>query len=899
MNSSWSLPDAAHPLPPIPPLFADRLQGRQSPPIFIQRAKKDNTACQVLRAASFEAGDDAHLRKISRESESSEDWPSTVEPSPYSGRQSPTEPAHSLPVTQTIPHRQRPDAEQSHTLQEPQSAVVLNVGDHDVSDSSNGRNGLHSREPSGDSYTEETPPAELKHPFQYHHDHFDENSGIRLKDGGPQRPHFMPRASEPSQLLTIGNESSTRLAPSRRSALPRPSSAYSSTSDLAYRNRSPQRSPNNLSHLSPASSAHTADSRPVSYIDLINVPYPQPSPAPTKIDNAHLQKAVGNNASLLSTKQTLDMYRANVKKTNDPTIQYEFAIFMVQTAQGASVSSNEGLDGSQSDSSASAESRVDLLREARQILQKLSDRSYPFAQYYLADGYASGLFSKGKEDYDRAFPLFIAASKHGHAEAGYRAALCYEFAWGTRKDPPKAAQFFRQAASKNHPGAASRLGKACLVGDLGQGVRYKEGIKWLKRAAESADFQYNSAPYELGLLHETGYGDDVFLDESYAAQLFTQSADLGHMDAGYRLGDAYEHGKLSCPRDPALSVHFYTGAAQKGHPLALMALCAWYMVGAPPVLEKDENEAYEWAQKAADTGLPKAEYAVGYFTEMGIGCRRDPLEANVWYVRAADHGDERAKHRIAAIRAAASGGVPPPSKQTVPERGTQADLEAFHQAHFEDKPSIASGGAHSIPIAVDTVEYGGEEVVEDDLGYYPDGVKRTLTDEQITMFRNSEIYSILRRRQLQKENEDADERVGTYPEAANLQPVSLDRRPEQNLGNAIRSSEIIGKDEAGSEPVKKQKRSVGWEGCRHSEAASSRRAIRELDGTSTSVDYLDYGEAPGVCQIGAGTTPPEKSAAQTKPGHAEDGVQSDSHPSEPENAQIPKQGKRIWWPTIG
>ncbi len=55
-------------------------------------------------------------------------------------------------------------------------------------------------------------------------------------------------------------------------------------------------------------------------------------------------------------------------------------------------------------------------------------------------------------------------------------------------------------------------------------------------------------------------------------------------------------------------------------------------------------------------GLPKAEYAVGYFTEMGIGCRRDPLEANVWYVQAADQGDERAKTRIAAIRAAASGG---------------------------------------------------------------------------------------------------------------------------------------------------------------------------------------------------------------------------------------------------
>ena len=56
------------------------------------------------------------------------------------------------------------------------------------------------------------------------------------------------------------------------------------------------------------------------------------------------------------------------------------------------------------------------------------------------------------------------------------------------------------------------------------------------------------------------------------------------------------------------------------------------------------------------TGFVKAQYAVGYFTEMGIGCRRDILEANVWYVKAADAGDERAKQRLATIRAAISGG---------------------------------------------------------------------------------------------------------------------------------------------------------------------------------------------------------------------------------------------------
>jgi hypothetical protein len=54
---------------------------------------------------------------------------------------------------------------------------------------------------------------------------------------------------------------------------------------------------------------------------------------------------------------------------------------------------------------------------------------------------------------------------------------------------------------------------------------------------------------------------------------------------------------------------------------------------------------------------------------MGIGTRRDPLEANVWYVKAAEAGDERAKHRIAAIRAAASGGTP--MEVAPPRQGTK------------------------------------------------------------------------------------------------------------------------------------------------------------------------------------------------------------------------------------
>ncbi len=49
---------------------------------------------------------------------------------------------------------------------------------------------------------------------------------------------------------------------------------------------------------------------------------------------------------------------------------------------------------------------------------------------------------------------------------------------------------------------------------------------------------------------------------------------------------------------------------------------------------------------------------------MGIGCRRDPLEANVWYVKAADHGDERAVARLKIIHEAASGSSSAPRKKS-------------------------------------------------------------------------------------------------------------------------------------------------------------------------------------------------------------------------------------------
>ena len=80
----------------------------------------------------------------------------------------------------------------------------------------------------------------------------------------------------------------------------------------------------------------------------------------------------------------------------------------------------------------------------------------------------------------------------------------------------------------------------------------------------------------------------------------------------------------------------------------------------------------------------------------------------------------------------------------------QADLLAFHASHFSVSATEHSTKNHLADqvelTAQQPEEEEGEYEEDDGLGYYPDGVKRTLTDEQIAIFRHSEIQALLRKR---------------------------------------------------------------------------------------------------------------------------------------------------------
>ncbi|KAG1460378.1 hypothetical protein G6F46_010548 [Rhizopus delemar] len=129
------------------------------------------------------------------------------------------------------------------------------------------------------------------------------------------------------------------------------------------------------------------------------------------------------------------------------------------------------------------------------------------------------------------------------------------------------------------------IGFAAIKGELSLSRNTRDGYKWLNRSVEPANAQYPHALHELDLFYENGLGSTVFADANYSIHLYHEAAMLGYAPSAYRL-------------------------------------------------------------VATRASLPKAEYALGYFTELGIDIAQDLSLTLHWYRTAAEHGDMKAIVRL-------------------------------------------------------------------------------------------------------------------------------------------------------------------------------------------------------------------------------------------------------------
>lgn len=225
---------------------------------------------------------------------------------------------------------------------------------------------------------------------------------------------------------------------------------------------------------------------------------------------------------------------------------------------------------------------------------------------------------------------------------------------------------------------------------------------------------------------------------------------------------------------------------------------------------------------------------------------------------------------------------------------TQEDLYDFHARAFGFPAPKQQ--FHTSEESCNGAAYEEAFQLEDgDLGYYPDGVKRTLTDEQIAMFRHSEIYSILRARQVRRENLEAE---------GGEQSMGLDVQPEEYVKATVFLDEEgeVKSDGEVEEPLatvpdttpqrveytqarKKRKRGdadVGYVHGRKQVSRSARGFVRELDSAAAENQILDYGDDTSAVE---GSKENKFTTTQV----AEQDRESRAHPAE---------GRKFWWPVI-
>lgn len=128
-----------------------------------------------------------------------------------------------------------------------------------------------------------------------------------------------------------------------------------------------------------------------------------------------------------------------------------------------------------------------------------------------------------------------------------------------------------------------------------------------------------------------------------------KAAYLGFAKAQTKMGAAYELCQLGCDFDPALSLHYNALAARQGDADAEMSISKWFLCGYDGVFEKNDELAFNYARRATQSGLATAEFAMGYFYEIGMYVPVDLKEARLWYTKAAEHGNKDASARIDGI----------------------------------------------------------------------------------------------------------------------------------------------------------------------------------------------------------------------------------------------------------
>jgi TPR repeat protein len=292
-----------------------------------------------------------------------------------------------------------------------------------------------------------------------------------------------------------------------------------------------------------------------------------------------------------------------------------------------------------------------LRLDAMNIVNHLAEQGHPKALFLKGMWLEFGNFGY-RQDKKESFRCYLRAANAEDHRAQYRMGMFFE----QTQDPVKALIHYQRGAESGDSASNYRLGMMTLLGQMGQQQDFARGIQMLKRAAESADENAPQGAYVLGMLQARELPQisppEVLLpyDEKSARINIEKAAYLGFAKAQLKMGAAYELCSMGCEFDPALSLHYNALAAKQGEAEAEMAISKWFLCGYEGVFKKNDELAFVYAERAAHSGLANAEFALGYFYEIGIHTKVSLEKAKEWYEKAAAQGNQDATARLESLK---------------------------------------------------------------------------------------------------------------------------------------------------------------------------------------------------------------------------------------------------------
>lgn len=253
------------------------------------------------------------------------------------------------------------------------------------------------------------------------------------------------------------------------------------------------------------------------------------------------------------------------------------------------------------------------------------------AQIVLAMAYQLG--SGVPMDASEALKWYHRAFDQGSSIAANQIGVYFDpfehFAHRKGDDPDEALKWYRMAAEHND--AVGQFNVGALLQQL---HREPEAKDWYVKAVESDSWV---GAGDLLMLFKRGKaisGQDKKENRRQGLALFQQLAAQEKPGAEFEMGLIYQEGWFDVHRDYPTALSWFTKAAEQGMPRAEYFTGVYNFAGKD--VPRNQPEGVKWLLKAADDLEPEAQLRLAFMYENGDGVQKDVISAYMWYMLAAE-----------------------------------------------------------------------------------------------------------------------------------------------------------------------------------------------------------------------------------------------------------------------